>query len=62
MSGSGLGYTVTRVCASPRNLTLVYQTVFPRERVESGNETTYVTTGLEELGNKAIGTTGAFKQ
>ena len=38
------------------------QTVFPRERVESGNETTYATTGLEELGNKAVGTTGAFKQ
>ena len=59
LSGLGLGCTVPRECASPRNSTW---TVFPRERVESGDKTTYVTTGLEELGNKAIGTNGAFKQ
>ena len=34
-----LGYIVAKACASPRKFDLVHQTVSPRERVESGDET-----------------------
>jgi len=35
-----LGYTVAKVCTTPRNSTLWFtRHVFPRERVRSGDET-----------------------
>jgi len=34
-----LDYTVTKACTTPKKINLVHQTVSPRERVGSGNET-----------------------